>query len=115
MNCMRLNKIEMTCAGIILHPTSLPGPYGSGEIGKEAFRFVDWLEKTGLMVSVLHMVDACSVYQSHLRATNHPSLFLISTSPTPMLSGSPALCAVSKMILHNSHAAFVSSISRLAP
>ena len=34
-------------AGIILHPTSLPGPYGIGEIGEEAFRFVDWLESAG--------------------------------------------------------------------
>ena len=52
--------MEITCAGIILHPTSLPGPYGSGEIGKEAFRFIDWLETTGLMVSVPHMADSCS-------------------------------------------------------
>lgn len=30
-------------AGILLHPTSLPGPYGVGDFGPEAFRFVDFL------------------------------------------------------------------------
>lgn len=30
-------------AGILLHITSLPGRYGSGDMGREAYRFVDWL------------------------------------------------------------------------
>ena len=30
-------------AGILLHPTSLPG----GRLGEEAYRFVDWLEAAG--------------------------------------------------------------------
>lgn len=34
-------------SGILLHPTSLPGPYGIGDLGPQAFRFVDWLESTG--------------------------------------------------------------------
>ena len=33
--------------GILLHPTSLPGPYGIGDLGPQAYRFVDWLESTG--------------------------------------------------------------------
>ena len=35
-------------AGVLLHPTSLPGPYGCGEIGREAFRFIDWLVAAGM-------------------------------------------------------------------
>lgn len=35
-------------AGILLHPSSLPSPYGIGDFGVEAYRFVDWLKKTGL-------------------------------------------------------------------
>jgi 4-alpha-glucanotransferase len=35
-------------AGIILHPTSLPGPYGIGELGSEAFAFLDWLNAAGM-------------------------------------------------------------------
>jgi len=34
-------------SGILLHPTSLPGPYGIGELGPHAYRFVDWLASTG--------------------------------------------------------------------
>jgi 4-alpha-glucanotransferase len=31
-------------SGILLHPTSLPGP-GVGDLGEQAFRFVDWLAR----------------------------------------------------------------------
>lgn len=34
-------------SGIILHPTSLPGPYGIGDIGPEAHRWVDYLVELG--------------------------------------------------------------------
>jgi 4-alpha-glucanotransferase len=34
-------------SGILLHPTSLPGPYGIGDLGPEAFRFVDFLAGSG--------------------------------------------------------------------
>ncbi|HRV30456.1 MAG TPA: 4-alpha-glucanotransferase [Kiritimatiellia bacterium] len=34
-------------SGVLLHPTSLPGPYGIGEIGPEAYRFADFLAETG--------------------------------------------------------------------
>src|SRR3990170_237838 len=30
-------------SGILLHPTSLPGRYGIGDLGDEAYRFVDFL------------------------------------------------------------------------
>ena len=34
-------------SGILLHPTSLPGPYGIGELGPEAHRFADFLKDAG--------------------------------------------------------------------
>ncbi|MCB2202539.1 4-alpha-glucanotransferase [bacterium] len=34
-------------AGILLHPTSLPGPDGIGDLGPEAFRWVDFLHQSG--------------------------------------------------------------------
>jgi 4-alpha-glucanotransferase len=37
-------------AGILLHPTSLPGPNGIGEIGPEAHRFLDFLAESGLRI-----------------------------------------------------------------
>lgn len=34
-------------SGVLLHPTSLPGPHGIGDFGPPAFRFVEWLEAAG--------------------------------------------------------------------
>jgi 4-alpha-glucanotransferase len=34
-------------AGILLHPTSLPGRYGVGDLGVQAYQFVDWLAAAG--------------------------------------------------------------------
>ena len=37
-------------AGILLHPTSLPSKYGVGDLGKEAYKFVDFLASAGQTV-----------------------------------------------------------------
>ena len=34
-------------SGILLHPTSLPGRFGIGDFGAEAFKFIDFLIQTG--------------------------------------------------------------------
>jgi 4-alpha-glucanotransferase len=34
-------------SGIILHPSSLPGPDGIGDLGPESYRWVDWLSDSG--------------------------------------------------------------------
>jgi 4-alpha-glucanotransferase len=34
-------------SGIILHPTSLPGPYGIGDLGPQAYRWIDFLAGAG--------------------------------------------------------------------
>ena len=34
-------------SGVLLHPTSLPGPYGIGDIGPAAHRWLDWLAASG--------------------------------------------------------------------
>ncbi len=34
-------------SGILLHPTSLPGPYGIGDLGPQAYRFLDFLADSG--------------------------------------------------------------------
>ena len=38
---------NMRASGILLHPTSLPGPFGIGTLGKQAYRFLDWLHEAG--------------------------------------------------------------------
>ena len=35
------------CSGVLLHPTSLPGPYGIGDLGPRAGRWLEWLAGTG--------------------------------------------------------------------
>ena len=37
----------MRASGIVMHITSLPGPYGVGTMGKQAFAFVDFLQEAG--------------------------------------------------------------------
>lgn len=34
-------------AGLLLHPTSLPGPYGTGDLGDELTAFLDWAAGAG--------------------------------------------------------------------
>ena len=34
-------------SGILLHVSSLPGSWGTGDFGPEAYRFIDWLEMSG--------------------------------------------------------------------
>lgn len=55
-------------AGILLHPTSLPGPYGIGDLGPNAQAFVDWLADAGQkkwQILPLNPVDETgSPYQS---------------------------------------------------
>src|SRR3954471_13288997 len=34
-------------SGVLLHPTSLPGPYGIGDLGEAAFKWVEFLAESG--------------------------------------------------------------------
>ena len=34
-------------SGILLHPTCLPSRFGIGDLGKSAYEFVDFLERSG--------------------------------------------------------------------
>lgn len=40
-------KNEKRQAGILVHPTSFPGPYGIGDLGPAAYRFLDFLKEAG--------------------------------------------------------------------
>ena len=55
-------------SGVLLHITSLPSKYGVGTLGKEAYDFVDWLNKAKLTIwQVLPLVPTNygdSPYQS---------------------------------------------------
>lgn len=40
-------NLNQRSAGVLAHVTSLPGPHGIGDLGPDAYRFVDWLESAG--------------------------------------------------------------------
>ena len=69
---------EARHAGILLHPTSLPGPYGIGDFGPAAYAFVDWLAAAGQtfwQVLPLTPVDFTgSPYQSASAFAGNPLL-----------------------------------------
>lgn len=39
--------LKTRSAGILLHPTSLPSPFGIGDMGKDAYNFIDFLHASG--------------------------------------------------------------------
>jgi 4-alpha-glucanotransferase len=40
--------LDQRRAGILLHPTSLPGRFGIGDLGPACYQFLDWMEDAGL-------------------------------------------------------------------
>lgn len=39
-------KLSRAC-GVLLHPTCLPGPFGIGDLGPMAYRYLEWLKAAG--------------------------------------------------------------------
>ncbi len=68
----------MRTSGILLHITSLASPYGVGTMGKDAYEFVDFLEKTGQsywqVLPVLTTGYGDSPYQSFSTFAGNPYL-----------------------------------------
>ncbi len=61
-------------SGILLHITSLPSPYGIGDLGLEAYRFVDFLKEvkqTIWQILPIHPTDAACDYSPY----SSPSAF----------------------------------------
>lgn len=42
-----MNTHDIRYSGILMHITSLPGPHGIGDLGKEAYAFTDYLVRSG--------------------------------------------------------------------
>jgi len=56
-------------AGILLHPTSFQSPYGIGDLGNEAFRFIDWLHQTGCSLWQVPLSPYTFTLNSHFGLT----------------------------------------------
>ena len=65
-------------SGILLHPTSLPSPYGIGDLGNSAYDFIDFLEKSGQqlwqILPLTHTGFGDSPYQSFSAFAGQPYL-----------------------------------------
>ena len=44
---MNSSPFDIRASGILLHPSSLPGPHGSGDLGPSAHRFAEFLSRAG--------------------------------------------------------------------
>jgi len=72
-------------SGILLHPTSLPGPFGIGDLGPEAYRFVDCLVEMGQSIwEVLPL--------GHISYGNSPYMCLSA------FGGNPYLISLEKLV-----------------
>lgn len=65
-------------SGVLLHPTSLPGPHGSGDLGASAYHFVDWLvtasQRCWQMLPLGPTGDGHSPYMSDSAFAGNPLL-----------------------------------------
>ena len=49
-------------SGILVHPTSLPGKFGIGDLGPEAYRFVDFF-RLDLLADITVLISAFPLLQ----------------------------------------------------
>jgi len=67
--------LKQRLSGIVLHPTSLPGPQMHGSLGADAFRWLDWLQAAG--IGVWQILPLCPVadgspYNSYSAFSGNP-------------------------------------------
>lgn len=70
-------------SGILLHPTSLPGPFGIGDLGQSAYRWIDFLVRSGQRLwQVLPLGPTSygnSPYMSYSALAGNPLLISLET------------------------------------
>ncbi len=110
-------------SGILLHPTSLPGPYGIGDLGPSAYAFVDFLEAAGQrwwqMLPVCPPGGGFSPYDSPSAFAGNPLLIsLDSLHEQGLLTKSelqpPKKLQASQLAAYSAAARFKTSKLRLA-
>src|SRR5204862_3285130 len=77
--CQRMAfDLSERASGVLLHPTSLPGPHGSGDVGPESHAFARWLRDAGQrwwqMLPVGPVGYGNSPYSAHSAFAGNPLL-----------------------------------------
>lgn len=74
----RAFRLDRRGAGVLLHPTSLPGPHGCGDLGPAAYKLVDFLAAAGQswwqMLPINPVGPANSPYDAHSAFAGNPLL-----------------------------------------
>ncbi|MEO8223306.1 MAG: 4-alpha-glucanotransferase [Gammaproteobacteria bacterium] len=83
-------------AGVLLHPTSLPGPWESGVLGTDAHRWLDWLRDGGFRLwqtlPLGPVGETLSPYQLGSAFAGNPRLIDPASAPVAgWLSGKPVV------------------------
>ena len=72
------DKTNHRYSGVLAHPTSFPSPYGVGDMGKEAYNFIDFLHMAGQHLWQVLPLGPCgngnSPYQSFSVFAGQPLL-----------------------------------------
>lgn len=78
-------------AGVLLHPTSLPGPNGIGDLGPDAFRFLDFLAHAGFSIWQMLPLGPTgygdSPYQCFSAFAGNPLLIHLGDTDCPLPAG----------------------------
>ncbi len=75
-------------SGILLHPTSLPGSFGIGSLGKEAYKFVDFLIESGQKLWQVYPLGPTGFGDSPYQCFS-------------AFAGNPLLISLEKLVSHN--------------
>ena len=82
-------------AGVLLHPTCLPGPFGIGDLGSEALRFLSYLHQGGMKIWQVLPLNPTgygdSPYQSLSAFAGNPLLISLENLVTEGLLDASAL------------------------
>ena len=74
-----MQSINERGSGILLHITSLPGKYGIGDLGKEAYEFIDYLRDKRILGIDMELATLFSVAYHY--AVPIGSIMLVSDMP----------------------------------
>lgn len=106
-------------AGILLHPTSLPGGNGVGELGPEAFRFLDFLTDAGLKIWQMLPLGPTgygdSPYQSFSAFAGNPLLIHVTPVAPKGSDPFPAHCVEFETVIPHKRALLDRRIERFEP
>ena len=102
-------------AGVLLHPTSLPGAKGVGDLGPDAYRFLDFLAESGLSLWQMLPLGPTgygdSPYQCFSAFAGNPLLIHVADTP----SGLPAHSVDFERVIAHSRALLARTFERFVP